>query len=90
MEVYYCMFDYPELGNPFPSDYENFIFVSRYAKWLEGENRRESWRETVARLVDYYHFRVELTDEERIEIFSTIHNLESLPSMRALMTAGPT
>lgn len=40
--------------NPFPSSYEEFIYKSRYARWLEDEGRRENWDETVLRLVDYY------------------------------------
>ena len=36
----------------FPTDYQAFIHTSRYAKWLDSENRRESWAETVDRYVD--------------------------------------
>jgi len=80
---------YPTLPNPFPSDYENFIFVSRYARWIEEEGRRETWPETVARVVDYYGQRAPLTDDEKVDLFTTIHNLDTLPSMRSVMTAGP-
>lgn len=81
------------MDNPFPSSYEEFIFKSRYAKWIEEESRREDWHETVGRLVDYYQFlgnkdRV-LEDEEAKELYDAIYNLEVMPSMRALMTAGP-
>lgn len=81
--------------NPFPSIYEEFIFKSRYARWLEDENRRENWEETVSRLMVYYN---EATDnamdsarEAKVyeEVRSAIYNLEVMPSMRALMTAGP-
>lgn len=80
---------YPALPNPFPSDFERFIYISRYARWLEEEGRREKWPETVTRLVDYYRSRAEMTDEEAVEIYTAIHNLETMPSMRSLMTAGP-
>ena len=80
---------YPKLNNPFSSPYQEFIHRSRYARWIEGEKRRENWDETVARLVDYYRNAIKLTDEECIKIYSSIHQLETLPSMRALMTAGP-
>lgn len=80
---------YPKLENPFPTPYEEFIYKSRYAKWIEKENRRENWNETVARLVDYYVEPGKLTDKEAIELYTAIHNLETMASMRALMTAGP-
>ena len=35
----------------FPTDYQAFIHTSRYAKWLNKENRRENWGETVDRYV---------------------------------------
>lgn len=75
--------------SPFPSQYEEFIYKSRYARWLEEENRRETWPETVSRLVNYYRSRAEMTDEEAVELYTAIHNLETMPSMRSLMTAGP-
>lgn len=89
------------MSNPFPSIYEEFIYKSRYARWLESEKRRENWDETVKRLVDYYY---EKAVEEKYhsgpeykegdmkkwmkEIYDAIYNLEVMPSMRALMTAG--
>lgn len=79
--------------NPFPSVYEEFIFKSRYAKWLEKEKRRENWDETVTRLVNYYHTAHDehgfLDQQDYEEIHSAIYNLEVMPSMRALMSAGP-
>ena len=36
-----------------PTDYQKFIAVSRYARWLDDEQRRETWEETVSRYVDY-------------------------------------
>lgn len=80
------------LNNPFPTAYEEFIYKSRYAKWIEKENRRENWDETVQRLIAYYckQIGVEQYEEPVIEdIHKAIYNLEVLPSMRALMTAGP-
>ena len=79
----------------FPSDYEHFIFKSRYARWREKDNRRETWAETVYRLVDYYDKTVSQNNPnplgglERQEIYDAIYNLEVMPSMRAVMTAGP-
>ena len=45
--------------NPFPSYYEEFIHVSRYARWKDEERRRETWGETVSRLVQYYRQQVD-------------------------------
>ena len=78
--------------SPFPSSYEEFIFKSRYAKWLEKEQRREDWHETVTRLMDYYSIEVLLPAKQSSvyqELWDAIYNLEVMPSMRALMTAGP-
>ena len=76
-------------NNPFPSYYEQFIHVSRYARWREEDNRRETWDETVTRLVDFYAEAANLTKDEWQEIYAAIYSFEVMPSMRALMTAGP-
>ena len=77
---------------PFDSVYESFVYKSRYARWLEDENRRENWNETVGRLVSYYldqYPSKTWTDGLSADLFDAIYNLEVMPSMRALMTAGP-
>lgn len=78
-----------QLTNPFPSYYEEFIFISRYSRWLEEEGRRETWHETVSRLVNYYEEAAHLPNDIADEIFEAIYNLDVMPSMRALMSAGP-
>jgi ribonucleoside-diphosphate reductase alpha chain len=77
-----------------PTDYQNFIALSRYARWLDDEKRRETWEETVARYFDF--FQKHLADNHnydmsgiRKKLEDAVCNLEVLPSMRALMTAGP-
>jgi ribonucleoside-diphosphate reductase alpha chain len=77
------------MNNPFPTYYEEFIYKSRYARWLEDKGRRENWDETVTRLVDYYQNAVHLDDDIAEEIYEAVYNLEVMPSMRALMSAGP-
>lgn len=67
-------------------DYQKFIALSRYARWLPEENRRETWEETVSRYVSYWDDK--LTEEEHKELFEVIKNLDVMPSMRAMMTAG--
>ena len=83
----------PITNSPFDTSFSEFIYKSRYARWLEDEGRRENWDETVSRLVAYYGNQVgELDDETAIvwtDIWNSIYNLEVMPSMRALMTAGP-
>jgi ribonucleoside-triphosphate reductase len=81
--------------NPFETPYQEVIYKSRYARWLEAENRRENWDETVHRLVRYYSAqvkdKVDLYDEQVEELlYDAIYNLEVMPSMRSLMTAGTT
>jgi len=75
--------------------YENFIALSRYARWLENENRRETWGETVDR---YFNFMVNQLeskhnykpDEKLVaELRDAVFNRNVMPSMRSVMTAGP-
>ena len=40
-------------SNLLPTDYQNFIALSRYARWKDDEQRRETWTETVSRYFDY-------------------------------------
>jgi ribonucleoside-triphosphate reductase len=70
-------------------DYQKFIATSRYARWLDDEGRRETWDETVERYTDYFSQRQLITEVEADELYTDIVNLRVMPSMRALMTAGP-
>ena len=67
--------------------YQQYIHKSRYARYLPNEQRRETWPETINRYLDYWGDK--LNEKERKDIFNAIHDLEVMPSMRALMTAGP-
>jgi ribonucleoside-diphosphate reductase alpha chain len=77
-----------------PTLYQEFIYKSRYAKWLWEENRRENWDETVARYFNFFDEHVnevtgyKVTPAERKELEQAVLNLEIMPSMRCLMTAG--
>lgn len=66
--------------------YQQYIHKSRYARYLPDQKRRESWEETVGRYVDYWGDK--LTDADKTTIRKAITDLEVMPSMRALMTAG--
>ena len=77
------------------NDYQRFIALSRYARWIEEDNRRETWEETVDRLTNYFMFHVEHNLKVTIDssVWKQIKNgiiaLNIMPSMRAMMTAGP-
>ena len=78
------------MNNALPTDYQSFIHKSRYARWLDDEGRRETWSETVTRYMKNL-VRPALGDNPKqiAEIEQAILGLEVMPSMRALMTAGP-
>jgi ribonucleoside-diphosphate reductase alpha chain len=75
--------------------YRNFIHVSRYSRWLEDQGRRETWVETVDRYINFMrgHLVSNYNYDEKNKIFEEVrsailsHNV--MPSMRAMMTAGP-
>ena len=71
-----------------PTDYQTFIATSRYCRWLPKKNRRETWPETVDRFSENILQRVSLTKEEIEECREAVVNLDVMPSMRAIMTAG--
>ena len=74
--------------------YENFIALSRYARWIPDENRRETWGETVDRYFDFMlnHLgkNYGYTPDEKLvaELKDAVYNRNVMPSMRAVMTAG--
>ncbi len=83
------------ISNYLPTDYQNFIALSRYARWKDDEQRRENWGETVDRYFDYMtnHLKknhsYDLTKALKEKLTQHIMNLGVMPSMRALMTSGP-
>lgn len=83
------------MSNFLPTLYQEFIYKSRYAKFLDSEQRRENWPETVARyfnfiqqhLIENHQYKLEVADRNELE--QAVLSLDIMPSMRALMTAGP-
>lgn len=75
------------MGAGLTTQYQQFIHQSRYARWNENEERRETWEETVRRFVGFFGDRFGLFPTERV--YQSIVSLDVMPSMRALMTAGP-
>jgi ribonucleoside-triphosphate reductase len=76
-------------GNYLPTDYQSFIHKSRYARWLDTEGRRESWNETVSRYVSNICKANAIDTDTKKELYDAIISLQVMPSMRAMMTAGP-
>ena len=68
--------------------YQQFIHKSRYARWMKEEGRRETWEETVQRYVDFWTERGQIDSKVAKKLYNSILNLEVMPSMRCLMTAG--
>nr|AIW56646.1 ribonucleotide reductase [uncultured virus] len=83
------------MNNMLPTPYQQFIHKSRYARWLDDEQRRENWDETVSRYTNFMRNQVrgkhnyEITDTDMFDIEQAILSQEIMPSMRAMMTAGP-
>jgi ribonucleoside-diphosphate reductase alpha chain len=76
------------MSNQLPTDYQSFIHKSRYAKYFDGEGR-ESWSSTVGRYMDNVVRRVTGDSSYIDDIEQAILGQEIMPSMRAMMTAGP-
>ena len=81
-------------NNYLSSDYQNFIALSRYARWKEEDQRREGWLETVERYFNYLENYVKdkygymMPDDTHKKLIDAVQDLNVMPSMRALMTAG--
>jgi ribonucleoside-diphosphate reductase alpha chain len=82
------------MSNHLPTQYQEFIHLSRYSRWLPEKNRRETWAETVGRYFDFFEtflkdqHNYKVSSSERNELEEAVLNLEIMPSMRCLMTAG--
>jgi ribonucleoside-diphosphate reductase alpha chain len=78
-----------------PTEYQQFIHLSRYARWDYDNGRRETWDETIERYFDFFtqhlhkKHKFKLENGERVELERAVKELKVMPSMRCLMTAGP-
>ena len=68
--------------------YEDYIAVSRYARYLPDLQRRETWEETVDRYIDYFVGKFNLSGSLPTKLSEAIKSKDVMPSMRCLMTAG--
>tara|TARA_B100000085_G_scaffold167730_1_gene152553 strand:- start:86 stop:1543 length:1458 start_codon:yes stop_codon:yes gene_type:complete len=78
-----------------PTTYQEYIHLSRYARWDYSQGRRETWDETVDRYFEFFtewlgeKHDYKLENGERVELENAVKELKVMPSMRCLMTAGP-
>ncbi|QDP49609.1 MAG: putative ribonucleoside-diphosphate reductase subunit alpha [Prokaryotic dsDNA virus sp.] len=78
-----------------PTQYQEYIHLSRYSRWLPDKMRRETWSETVGRYFKFFeehlkeNFSYKIPPNLRKELEDAVLNLKIMPSMRCLMTAGP-
>ena len=75
-----------------PSQYQQFIHLSRYSRWDYEKGRRETWEETVKRYFKFFGEKLDIdfTSTQTLRnLVDAVLNLDVMPSMRCLMTAGP-
>ena len=81
-------------SNFLPTEYQSFIHMSRYSRWKSEEGRRETWAETVQRLIDFFADHMDRNIDVKFEnstwdrIENAVLTTSVMPSMRAMMTAG--
>tara|TARA_R110002167_G_scaffold14241_1_gene58129 strand:- start:3488 stop:5413 length:1926 start_codon:yes stop_codon:yes gene_type:complete len=81
-------------SNYLPTQYQEYIHLSRYSRWLPEEKRRETWPETVGRYFNFFQEHLEtecgytLKKSERDELEEAVLSLRVMPSMRCIMSAG--
>jgi len=71
--------------------YEDFIHLSRYSRFIADWNRRESWSETVERLIDFWENQLKDTNIEKEvfeELYTSVVHKDVMPSMRSMWSAG--
>jgi len=79
---------YKHQTNPFPTELGEFIFYRTYSRWLDTEQRREDWWETVRRAVEYNTSLAPTSKEEAQDLFDNVYNLKNFLSGRTLFSGG--
>lgn len=75
--------------NKLPTQYQEVIHLSKYSRYIPELKRRETWEETVNRLINFIQDKIPVGHAvELTEIRKAILNLEVCPSMRLMMSAG--
>jgi ribonucleoside-diphosphate reductase alpha chain len=73
-----------------PTQYQQFIHLSRYSRWDYKNKRRETWSETVNRYFKFFEEKLSIDfQKDYPDLVKAVLNLDVMPSMRCLMTAGP-
>lgn len=69
---------------------QNYTFVSKYARWIESENRRETWKEAVDRVKSMMHLQYKDKNimEEINWAYDMMYKKKVLGSQRALQFGG--
>ena len=74
----------------FKNEVAEFIYKRTYSRWMEGENRREDWPETIERLITFLiSKRPDIPDKTVSKIRKYMTEFSVMPSMRFLWAAGP-
>jgi len=77
-----------------PTQYQQFIHLSRYSRWNYDQKRRETWEETVDRYFNFFkehlkdNYDYKFKDTDIFDLKMAVLRLDIMPSMRCLMTAG--
>ncbi len=79
---------YKHQPNPFPTELGEFIYYRTYSRWLEEEQRREYWWETVKRAVEYNCSLAQTTRKEAEKLYDNVYNLKNFLAGRTLWTAS--
>lgn len=79
---------YKHQANPFPTELGEFIYYRTYSRWLEDEQRREYWWETVKRAVEYNCSLAPTTKKEAEALYDNVYQLKNFLAGRTLWTAS--
>lgn len=79
-----------DINLAFENQYQEFIYVRTYSRYLDKEKRRETWEETIDRYRDFFIDRIpEQKVQDFFDVCNAVKETKVMPSMRALWTAGP-
>lgn len=69
--------------------YQEYIHQSRYSRYRDDLDRRESWTETIDRVRDFWVDRIPNNMKEDLtDAMEAVHRKDIMPSMRIMMSAG--
>lgn len=73
----------------FDTPFQEFVYLRSYSRWLDSDQRRETWPETVGRYADFMIRRLpKELHPEFLQACMAIKDFHVMPSMRALWSAG--